>query len=63
MHDPNPTVYGGGWARLRAAGIATADFDQDLTAEIQEMNREFIRHHEHANKQLGMSQENKSSDE
>ena len=45
MHDPNPTVYGGGWARLQEAGITTADFDGDLKDEIKEMNREFIWHY------------------
>jgi hypothetical protein len=48
MHDPNPMVYGGGWARLQEAGIVTADFENDLKEEIKEMNREFIRHHENA---------------
>jgi pyrimidine deaminase RibD-like protein len=45
MHDPNRAVYGGGWARLQEAGIATADFDSDLKSEIKEMNRDFIREH------------------
>jgi pyrimidine deaminase RibD-like protein len=53
MHDPNPTVYGGGWARLREAGIATADFESDLTEEIKEMNRDFIRSQTEAGRQQG----------
>ena len=51
MHDPNRTVYGGGWARLQEAGIATADFDNDLKDAIKEMNRDFIRHHERTSKE------------
>jgi len=47
MPDPNRTVYGEGWAKLREADINTVDFDSDLKAEIEEMNRDFIRHHRH----------------
>jgi pyrimidine deaminase RibD-like protein len=49
MPDPNRTVYGEGWAKLREAGIDTANFDEDLKAEIEEMNREFINQHKNAN--------------
>ena len=45
MHDPNPAVYGRGWAMLQEAGISTADFDSDLKNEIKDLNREFIRLH------------------
>ena len=45
MPDPNRTVYGEGWAKLREANIATADFDPDLKAQVEEMNRDFIRQH------------------
>jgi pyrimidine deaminase RibD-like protein len=43
--DPNRTVYGEGWAKLREANIATADFNPDLKAQVEEMNRDFIRQH------------------
>jgi pyrimidine deaminase RibD-like protein len=53
MHDPNPTVYGGGWAKLQEAGIATADFESDLKEEIKEMNRDFIRSQTEAGRKQG----------
>ncbi|MGD0896764.1 MAG: deaminase [Thermoguttaceae bacterium] len=53
MHDPNRTVYGGGWARLQEAGIVTADFESDLKEEIKEMNRDFIRSQAEAGRKQG----------
>lgn len=47
MPDPNRMVFGEGWARLREANVAIADFDSDLKHEIEEMNRDFIRCHKH----------------
>lgn len=43
--DPNPLVLGRGQMRLRQAGIEVALFDSDLMAEIEELNRDFIRAH------------------
>jgi pyrimidine deaminase RibD-like protein len=48
MPDPNPTVHGEGWARLQEANIVVDGFDSDLKAQIEEMNREFIRYHKNA---------------
>ena len=43
--DPNRRILGTGELRLRQAGIAIGRFDDDLMAEIEEMNREFSRLH------------------
>jgi hypothetical protein len=45
MPDPNRIIRGDGWAKLQEANIGTGDFDSDFKAQIQEMNRDFIRHH------------------
>jgi pyrimidine deaminase RibD-like protein len=44
--DPDDRISGRGQRTLRRAGIATAFFDDDLMAEIEELNREFIRERE-----------------
>lgn len=43
--DPNPGICGKGELRLRDAGIEIARFDSDLTATLEELNRDFIRQH------------------
>jgi hypothetical protein len=43
MLDPNDAICGRGQIRLRAAGVEVALFDHDLMAQIEEINREFIR--------------------
>ena len=46
--DPNPKISGKGFRELRKANIAVDVFPPDLMSKIEEMNREFIRHHENA---------------
>jgi pyrimidine deaminase RibD-like protein len=43
--DPNDRIRGRGELRLRSAGVEIARFDPDLMAEIEELNRDFLREH------------------
>jgi pyrimidine deaminase RibD-like protein len=43
--DPNRAILGTGELRLRDAGIEIGRFDPDLMAQIEELNRDFIRQH------------------
>jgi pyrimidine deaminase RibD-like protein len=43
MLDPDPRITGRGQRRLRDANIITDLFPHDLMAEVEELNREFVR--------------------
>jgi pyrimidine deaminase RibD-like protein len=47
MLDPNPAISGKGQQRLRDANITTDLFPERLMAEVEELNREFVRQHRH----------------
>ena len=45
MLDPNPVISGKGQQRLRDANITTDFFPEKYMAEVEELNREFVRQH------------------
>jgi pyrimidine deaminase RibD-like protein len=46
MLDPNQSICGRGIRKLRKAGITTDLFPSGLMAQVEEQNRDFIRHQE-----------------
>lgn len=48
MLDPNPAISGKGQQRLRDANITTDLFPKKFMAEVEELNREFVRQHRQA---------------
>lgn len=48
MLDPDPRITGRGQRRLRKANVITDLFPHDLMSEVEELNRDFARHHDAA---------------
>jgi pyrimidine deaminase RibD-like protein len=61
MLDPDDRISGRGLRTLRKADIHTALFPADLMAEVEELNRDFIRERESA-QQKGRSPDGKRAD-
>jgi len=55
MLDPDDRISGRGQRALRKAGIATVLFPHDLMAEVEELNRDFVRDRESRENDLGDS--------
>jgi len=57
--DHNPNVLGNGEMRLRDAGITVDRFPGDLVAQLEELNREFIRDQKKAKNEAISNEKNK----